>query len=93
MIQGLIVKKVIEIVVKKLLKEFKLDKVKKYVEEPNELDRQVKSLQKNISKYGKYIEQIEKDIAILKKLSHPKADFVCTSCGSKAKRIKKKTKK
>ena len=56
MIQGLIVKKVIEIVVKKLLKEFKLDKVKKYVEEPNELDRQVKSLQKNISKYGKYIE-------------------------------------
>ena len=55
MIQGLIVKKVIEIVVKKLLKEFKLDKVKKYVEEPNELDSQVKSLQKNISKYGKYI--------------------------------------
>ena len=66
MIQGLIVKKVIEIVVKKLLKEFKLDKVKKYVEEPNELDRQVKSLQKNISKYGKYIEEMEKDMAILK---------------------------
>tara|TARA_R100000995_G_C3471884_1_gene118769 strand:- start:329 stop:592 length:264 start_codon:yes stop_codon:yes gene_type:complete len=66
MIQGLIVKKVIELVVKKLLKEFKLDKVKKYVEEPNELDRQVKSLQKNINKYGKYIEEVEKDIAILK---------------------------
>ena len=93
MIQGLIVKKVIELVIKRLLKEFKLDKIKKYVEEPNELDRQVKSLQKNIGKYGKYIEQVEKDIAILKKLSHPKADFVCTGCGCKAKRIKKKTKK
>ena len=35
MIQGLIVKKVMEIVMKQLLKQFKLDKIQKYVEEPN----------------------------------------------------------
>ena len=66
MIQGIIVKKVLDLVMKQILKQFKLDKIQKYVEEPNELDRQVKSLQKNINKYGKYIEEVEKDIAILK---------------------------
>ena len=66
MLQGIIVKKVLDLVMKQVLKQFKLDKIQKYVEEPNELDRQVKSLQKNINKYGKYIEEVEKDIAILK---------------------------
>jgi len=66
MLQGIIVKKVLDLVMKQVLKKFKLDKIQKYVEEPNELDRQVKSLQKNIKKYGKYIEEVEKDIAILK---------------------------
>jgi prefoldin subunit 5 len=66
MLQGIIVKKVLDLVMKQILKQFKLDKIQKYVEEPNELDRQVKSLQKNINKYGKYIEEVEKDIAILK---------------------------
>ena len=54
---------------KQLLKQFKLDKIQKYVEEPNELDKQVKSLQRAVNKYGKYIEDIEKDIAIVKSLS------------------------
>ena len=93
MIQGFIVKKIIGIVIKQLLKQFKLDKIQKYVEEPNELDKQVKSLQKTVSKYGKYIEDVEKNIAILKKVAHPKADFVCTDCGTKAKRVKSKLKK
>ena len=66
MLQGIIVKKVLDLVMKKVLKQFKLDKIQKYVEEPNELDKQVKSLQKDINKYGKYIEEVEKDIAILK---------------------------
>ena len=66
MIQGIIVKKVLDLVMIQILKQFKLDKIQKYVEEPNELDKQVKSLQKNINKYGKYIEEVEKDIAILK---------------------------
>ena len=66
MLQGMLVKKIIDIIMKQLLKQFKLDKIQKYVEEPNELDRQVKSLQKSVNKYGKYIEDIEKDIAEMK---------------------------
>ena len=66
MIQGLIVKKVMEVVMKQLMKQFKLDKIQKYVEQPNELDKQVKSLKKSVNKYGKYIEDIEKDLAIVK---------------------------
>ena len=66
MLQGLIIKKILDIVMKQLLKQFKLDKIQKYVEEPNELDRQVKSIQKSVNKYGKYIEDIEKDIAEMK---------------------------
>ena len=66
MIQGLIVKKVMEVVMKQLMKQFKLDKIQEYVEQPNELDKQVKSLKKSANKYGKYIEEIEKDLAIVK---------------------------
>ena len=37
----------------------------------DELSRKVASLIKTVSKYGKYIEELEKDVAILKKDSHP----------------------
>ena len=93
MLQGLLIKKIIDIVMKQLLKQFDFDKIQKYVEQPNELDKQVKSLQKTVNKYGKYIEEVEKNIAILKKVAHPKADFVCTDCGTKAKRVKDKVNK
>ena len=79
MLQGILVKKVMEIVMKQLLKQFKLDKIQKYVEEPNELDKKVKSLDKKIKK--------------LEKLAHPAADFVCTDCGTKAKKVKDKMNK
>tara|TARA_R110002012_G_scaffold261091_1_gene442907 strand:+ start:795 stop:1016 length:222 start_codon:yes stop_codon:yes gene_type:complete len=69
MLQGIVIKKVLDLVMKQLMKQFKLDKIQKYVEEPNELDKQVKSLQKSVNKYGKYIEEVEKDIAILKKMT------------------------
>tara|TARA_Y100001938_G_scaffold150553_1_gene242023 strand:+ start:979 stop:1242 length:264 start_codon:yes stop_codon:yes gene_type:complete len=71
MIQGMIVKKVIDIVLKQIMKKHKLDKLQKYVEEDNELDKQMKVVQKNLDKYGKYIEELEKEVAILKKDSHP----------------------
>ena len=70
MIQGIIIKKVLDLVMKQLMKQFKLDKIQKYVEQPNELDKQVKALNKTVNKYGKYIEELEKDLAILKKVSH-----------------------
>ena len=41
--------------------------MRKYVEEDNELDIQVKQIQKSIAKQGKYVEELEKDVAILKK--------------------------
>ena len=52
MLQGVIVKKVLDLVLKQLLKKFKLDKIQKYVEEPNELDKQVKAMKKDLNKYG-----------------------------------------
>ena len=55
MLQGLIIKKVIDIVIKQLLKQFNLDKIQKYVEEPNELDKKVKSLEKKLKKLEKLI--------------------------------------
>ena len=66
MLQGILVKKVLDLVMKQVLKQFNLDKIQKYVEEPNELDMQVKSLQKSVNKYGKYIEEVEKYIEELK---------------------------
>ena len=71
MIQAMIVKKILEAVMKAILKKYNLDKVTKYVEEDNELDIQVKQMQKTIGKYGKYIEELEKDVGRLKTDSHP----------------------
>ncbi|QDP57629.1 MAG: hypothetical protein Unbinned3338contig1000_5 [Prokaryotic dsDNA virus sp.] len=90
MLQAIIIKQVLKVVFKKIETKHKLNKLKKYVEEENELDIQVKQMQKSISKQGKYIEELEKDVAILRKDSHPKADWICTDCGCKAKRVKKK---
>ena len=68
MLQGLIIKKVIDVVMKQVLKQFKLDKVLEYVEKPNDLDKQMKVLQKKVNKYGKVIEGIEKDVAQVKNI-------------------------
>ena len=84
MLQGLIIKKVLDLVMKQLMKQFKLDKIQQYVEEPNELDKQVKSLNKTVNKYGKYIEELEKDIAILKDVANSS-----DSIKKKFKKIKK----
>ena len=49
-------------------------------------DMQVKQMQKTLFKYGKYIEDLEKDVAILKANSHPQRDFVvCENCKCKLK--------
>ena len=61
----MIIKKVLDLVMKQLMKQFKLDKIQEYVEQPNELDKQVKALNKTVNKYGKYIEELEKDMAML----------------------------
>tara|TARA_A100001201_G_scaffold136907_1_gene126342 strand:+ start:85 stop:348 length:264 start_codon:yes stop_codon:yes gene_type:complete len=71
MIQGLVAKKVIDIVLKKIVEKHRLNKLQKYVEEENELDMQMKQVQKTVSKQGKYIEELEKKVAMLEKNSHP----------------------
>tara|TARA_R100000742_G_C4251070_1_gene69394 strand:- start:364 stop:627 length:264 start_codon:yes stop_codon:yes gene_type:complete len=84
MLQGIIIKKVLDLVMKQLMKQFKLDKIQQYVEEPNELDKQVKSLNKTVNKYGKYIEELEKDMAVLKDVANSS-----DSIKKKFKKIKK----
>ena len=84
MLQGILIKKVINLIAK----QFKLDKILKYVEEPNELDRQVKSLQRSVNKYGKYIEEMEKDIAEIKAVAHKPIDGLT----DRLKKLEKKVK-
>tara|TARA_Y100001938_G_scaffold104177_1_gene142245 strand:+ start:368 stop:586 length:219 start_codon:yes stop_codon:yes gene_type:complete len=68
MISELVLKQVVKLV----SKQFKLDKILKYVEEPNELDNEVKHLNKRIDS--------------LEKMSHPPRDFiVCETCKCKVK--------
>ena len=93
MIQGLIIKKVIDVVLKKIMEKHNLNKLQKYVEEDNELDKQMKVVQKNLNKYGKYIEELEKEVAILKKDSHPPQEYICCrKCGCKIAKTKIKNK-
>ena len=81
----MVAKKVIEIVLKKVMEKRAIKNMRKYVEETNELDVKVKDLEnenvilmkqmdvmnKKIDKYSKYIEELEKNVAILSKDSHP----------------------
>ena len=89
MIQAMLVKKVVGVIIKKIMEKSELKRMRKYVEEDNELDKQMKVVQKRLSKYGKTIEELEKDVAILKKDSHPRADWICMKCGCKAKQYVK----
>ena len=96
MLQGILVKKVLDLVMKHLMKNFELDKFDKivdYVEKPNDLDKQMDALHKKIDKYGKYIEELEKNIAILKIDSHPPQEYTCwRRCGCEIAKTKSKNK-
>ena len=57
-------------VLKLITKQFKLDKVLKYVEQPNELDNKS--------------EELENRIKILEAIAHPQREFVrCSKCNLK----------
>ena len=59
----------------------------------DDLDKQMTALHKKIDKYGKYIEELEKNIAILKKDSHPSQEFICCRrCGCEIAKTKSKNK-
>ena len=58
-------------VIKAIKHKIDLNKIDKYVNKPNELDLQMKQTRKTINKQGKYIEELEKKVAILETDSHP----------------------
>jgi len=56
-----------------------------------ELELKLLSLGRAVMKYGKYIEELEKDVAILKKDSHPPQEYICCrECGCKINKTKNK---
>ena len=71
MIQALIVKAIFNAIYKAIERKHNLKKIDAYVNKPNELDKQMKQVQKKLNKTLKYIEVVEKDIATLKSDSHP----------------------
>ena len=91
MIQAFVAKKLINVALKKIMKAREIKNLRKYVEEDNELDFQIRAHAKALDKYGRYIEELEKEVAILKKNSHPIKDFVtCDCCKKKLKQKKEK---
>ena len=91
MLQAILMKKVIGVVMEKIAKKHRIKKLQDYVEKDNELDIQMKQQQKTISKQGKYIEEIEKKVAILETDSHPSQEYICCKkCGCEIAKIKNK---
>lgn len=70
MIQGLITKKLIDFALKKFMEKKEVKNLRKYVEEDNELDLITKAQGKTLNKVGKTLEEIQIDLAIVKKNSH-----------------------
>lgn len=91
MLQAMLAKKAIDMILKKMMQKREIKNLRKYVEEDNELDVQIKQANKTIAKQGKYIEELEKDVAILKKDSHPAQEYICCKkCGCKINKTKNK---
>ena len=77
-------------IIKAVKHKIDLKKIDKYVNKPNELDKQIKSLQKTVNKNAKYTEELEKEVAILKKISHPPQEYICCrKCGCEIAKTKK----
>tara|TARA_Y100000004_G_C8720809_1_gene330032 strand:+ start:126 stop:410 length:285 start_codon:yes stop_codon:yes gene_type:complete len=71
MIQSLIIKLIFDSIYKAIQRKHNLKKIDDYVNKPNELDKKLKQVQKNLNKALKYIEVLEKDVGTLKADSHP----------------------
>ena len=91
MIQVWIAKKIVGSIINAIQKKHDLKKIDDYVNKKNELDLKMESVQKDVAKYGKYIEGLEKNVAILKKDSHPPQEYICCrKCGCKIAKTKEK---
>ena len=74
MLQGMLIKKIVDII----MKQFKLD----------EVNKQIKSIQRSVNKYGKYIEEMEKDIAEIKAVAHKPIDGLTDRLNKLEKKLK-----
>ena len=79
MLGKFIIKKVAVSVIKGVMEKRAIKKAIEYAEEPNDADKR--------------IDQLEVDVAQLKRFSHPETDWVCLTCGCKAKRVESATKR
>jgi hypothetical protein len=70
MIQKILIDKVSKMVIKLVAKQFKLQKLINYMDQPNDCDMRVSNLEEEVKK--------------LKKDSHPIQKFVCTTCNTVA---------
>ena len=59
MLQGILVKKVLDLVLKQLFKKFDFDKINKYVTEDNELDNSMKKLKLDVHELTVRLENLE----------------------------------
>ncbi len=59
MLQGILVKKVLDLVLKQLFKKFDFDKINKYVTEDNELDDSIKKLKLDVHELTVRLENLE----------------------------------
>ena len=71
MLQGLIVKKVIDVVLKKIMEKHNLNKLQKYVEEDNELDVQFRDIEKKCTDIGFKVTAMQTVLKDLDDDSHP----------------------
>ena len=73
MLQKIVINKIISLIAK----QFKLHKIMKYVEEPNDADNRISELEIRLFQLGRRFEEIEK-------VSHAPRDFVvCEKCKQK----------
>tara|TARA_R110002012_G_scaffold260123_1_gene441779 strand:- start:297 stop:482 length:186 start_codon:yes stop_codon:yes gene_type:complete len=59
MLQGILVKKVLDLVLKQIFKKFDLNKINKYVNEDNELDDAMKKLKLDVHELTVRLENLE----------------------------------
>ena len=91
MIQVWIAKKIVGSIINAIQKKHDLKKIDDYVNKKNELDIKMESVQKNVNKCLKNNENLEKEVAILKKDSHPPQEYICCrKCGCKIAKTKEK---
>ena len=73
MLQKMVINKIVNL----LSKQFKLFKVMKYVEEPNDADERIDKLETTVFQLSRLVEMLLKD-------SHPKKEFIrCDKCNKK----------